>query len=129
MQLLLILGILFALAAVSFALQNNMNITVSFLLWSFESQLAMVLIGAIGAGALIASLVSTPTVISSQGNARRLRRRLDEMEERNRALERRVRELDHLPPMAEDLPPQAVDAQSSPRMGLRSALLDRQRLH
>lgn len=126
MQLLLILGILFALAAVSFALQNNMNITVSFLLWSFESQLAIVLIGAIGAGALIASLVSTPTVISSQSNAKRLRRRLDEVEERNRALELRVRELDHLPPPADHFPAEAGDR---PRMASQPALLDRHGLH
>ena len=74
MQLLLIFGIVFAIAAVLFALQNNALVTVTIALWHFESTLAVVLLLAIGLGVLIAGLVSTPTVLRGQWSGARLRR-------------------------------------------------------
>ena len=74
MQLMLIVGIVFAIGAVLFALQNNVPVTVTFALWRFDSTLAVVLLLALGLGALIAALVSTPTVIRGQWGGARLRR-------------------------------------------------------
>lgn len=66
MQLITILGIAVAIAAVAFALQNNVPVTVTFLLWRFDSSLAMVLLLALALGAIIVALVSTPRALRSQ---------------------------------------------------------------
>ncbi|MBN9424058.1 MAG: hypothetical protein BGO63_07730 [Candidatus Accumulibacter sp. 66-26] len=92
MQLMLILGIGFAIGAV--ALQNNVPVTVSFIVWSFEGSLAMVLLLALGLGALIAGLVSSPAMIRRQWTGTRLRRQVDGLEAEKSALERRVGELE-----------------------------------
>ena len=94
MQLLLIFGIGFAIAAVMFALQNNALVAVSFALWRFESSLAIVLLLAMGLGVLIAGLVSSPTVIKGRWSAARLGRRVAELEERNAVLQQRSIELE-----------------------------------
>ena len=82
MHLLLILGIVFAIGAVVFALQNNVAVVVSIAMWQFEGSLALVLLVALGLGVLIAGLVSSPTVIGGQWTAARLRRQVAELEEK-----------------------------------------------
>jgi putative membrane protein len=94
MQLMLIFGIIFAIGSVTFALQNNVPVTVTFAIWHFESSLAMVLLLALGLGATIAALLSSPTVIRGQWTASRLRRQLDGLEEDKAMLEQRVRKLE-----------------------------------
>lgn len=94
MQLLLIFGIVFAIAAVLFALQNNALVTVTVALWHFESTLAVVLLLAIGLGVLIAGLVSTPTVLRGQWSGARLRRQVAALEKEKAALEQRVAALE-----------------------------------
>jgi lipopolysaccharide assembly protein A len=84
MHLMLILGIVFAIGAVVFALQNNVAVVVSIALWQFEGSLALVLLVALGLGVLIAGLVSSPTVIRGQWVASRLRHQVAELEEKLR---------------------------------------------
>ena len=73
MQLAVILGILVAIGGVLFALQNNVPVTVTFLVWRFDSSLAMVLILALALGAIIVALVSTPAALRSYWTIARLR--------------------------------------------------------
>ena len=94
MQLVLIFGIAFATVAVLFALQNNVPVTVTLAFWRFDGSLAVVLLLALGLGALIAGLVSSPTVIRRQWAVVRLRRQIATMENEKAALQRRVRELE-----------------------------------
>lgn len=94
MQLLLIVGIGFAIAAVGFALQNNVPVTVVFALWRFDSSLAMVLLLALGLGVIIAGLVTSPAVIKGQWAASRLRRQLADLEDEKAVLTRRAAELE-----------------------------------
>lgn len=94
MQLAFILGIVFAALAVSFALQNNAPVAVSLIFWQFESSLALVLLLAIGIGALIAGLVSSPAMIRCQWQAKRLQRLLGGLEAEKAALERRMATLE-----------------------------------
>jgi uncharacterized integral membrane protein len=94
MQLLLIFGIAFAVAAVAFALQNNVPVTVSLLFWRFDSSLAMVLLLAIGLGAIIAGLVSSPAVVRGQWATARLRRQVTALEADKADLAQRVRVLE-----------------------------------
>ena len=121
MQLLLIFGIAFAIAAVTFALQNHAPVSVAFALWRFEGSLAIVLLLAIGLGALIAGLVSSPTVIKGQWSAARMRRRVADLESENVALSRRVTELS-----AElsrfDPQPQNAPEETKPYVGLTTLL-------
>jgi uncharacterized integral membrane protein len=63
MQLLTITAILVAVSSVFFALQNSVPVTVKFLLWRFDSSLAMVLLIALALGAIIMALVSTPRAL------------------------------------------------------------------
>lgn len=120
MQLLFILGIAFAIAAVTFALQNNASVTVAFGYWYFDSSLAVVLLLAIALGALIAGLVSTPSMIKAQWDRARLRRQVTQLEEDNAVLERRMRELESQMPQPIQAPLPA--AEEKPYVGLKTLL-------
>lgn len=126
MQLLLILGIVFAIGAVTFALQNNMPVAVVFAFWRFDSSLAVVLLIALALGALIAGLVSTPSVIKGQWAGARLRRQVASLEDDKTALEHRVRSLEA--EVAEKTPA-AVPAkeEAAPYVGLKSLLMASER--
>ena len=76
MQLIMILGIAVAAIGVAFALQNNVPVTVTFLVWRFDSTLAMVLLVALGLGAIIVALVSTPTALRKQWLVSRQRKEI-----------------------------------------------------
>ena len=121
MQLLLIFGIAFAIAAVAFALQNNVPVTVSFVFWRFDGSLAMVLLLAIGLGAIIAGLVSSPAVIRGQWAAARLRRQVAVLEGEKADQARRIRALEA---QLTRLDPAAVVApeQPKPYVGLKTLL-------
>jgi lipopolysaccharide assembly protein A len=122
MQLLLILGIVFSIGAVTFALQNNIPVTVVLGFWRYDSSLAVVLLVAVCLGALIAALISTPSVIKGQWAGARLRRQVAGLEEDKAALERRVREL--AAEAAARLPAQAPAAEGgAPYVGLKSLMM------
>jgi lipopolysaccharide assembly protein A len=121
MQLLLILGIVFAIGAVTFALQNNVAVTLAFASWHYESSLAVVLLFTLGLGAFIAGLVSTPSVIKGQLGSARLRRQVASLEDDRVSLERRMHELESAMPQASSLPlPAAEEAPSY--LGLRALI-------
>ncbi|NJD34501.1 MAG: DUF1049 domain-containing protein [Betaproteobacteria bacterium] len=121
MQLTLIFGIAFAVAAVAFALQNNVPVTVNLFFWRFDSSLAMVLLLAIGLGAIIAGLVSSPAVIRGQWAAARLRRQVAALEGDKANLTQRVgileAELQRVAPSVAVAPEQA-----RPYVGLKTLL-------
>lgn len=93
MQLILILGIVVAIVAVVFALQNNLPVAVVIALWRFEGSLALVLLVSLGVGALIAGLLSSPAVIRGQWTTGRLRKQVADLE-RQLAAQQRSRELE-----------------------------------
>ena len=120
MQLLLIVGIAAAIAAVAFALQNSIPVTVTLGLWTFDSSLAMVLLLAIGIGAVIALLVSWPGIIKNVWKGSQLRRRVNKLEDDKAALERRVIQLE------EELmrvSPEPIPEEPTRFLGLKSILL------
>lgn len=80
MQLGLIIGIVFAIGAVIFAMQNIAPVTVTLGFWSFEGSLALVLLVALGLGALIAGLISSPAMIRRQWNVAQLGRQVADLE-------------------------------------------------
>jgi putative membrane protein len=80
MQLIVIVGMLIAACGVVFALQNNVPVTLTFLLWRLDGSLAMVLLGALVMGGLIVALVSTPSTLRRQWTIARQSRRIAELE-------------------------------------------------
>ncbi|MBL0142371.1 MAG: LapA family protein [Betaproteobacteria bacterium] len=122
MQVLLILGIVFAIGAVAFALQNSVPVTVAFAFWHYDSSLAVVLLVALGLGALIAGLVSTPSVIKGQWLGARLRRQVAILEDERATLERRVHDFEA--EAARNAPVPAVVAEEQlPYVGLKALIL------
>ena len=120
MQLLLILGIALAIAAVAFALQNNSTVTVTLGLRSFDSSLAMVLLLATGIGAVIAVLLSWPSMLKNIWTSARLRRQITRLEAEKATLERRVSQLE-----AEltRISPEPIPQEPPRYLGLKSILV------
>jgi len=122
MQLFLILGIVFAIGAVSFALQNDVAVTIVFGFWRYDSSLPVVLLVALGLGALIAGLVSAPSVIKGQWAGARLRRQVASLQDDRALLERRVRELES--EIAKKTPaPVSAAEEAAPYVGLKSVIM------
>lgn len=112
MQLVLIIGIIFAAIAVVFALQNNTQVMVTLAMWHFEGSLALVLILALGLGALIAGLVSSPAMIGRQWAVTRLNHQIRDLEKKlaaqeslNAAMQAELAQLRPEPPRTEDTKP------------------------
>ncbi len=122
MQLLLILGIVFAIGAVTFAVQNNVPVTVVLASWHYDSSLAVVLLVALALGALIAGLVSTPSVIKGQWTGARLRRQVAILEDHKASLERRVFELEGMLPERSSTKVSSVEEVPS-YVGMRALLM------
>ena len=122
MQLLLVCGVVFAIIAVMFALQNNATVAVSFAFWHFESSLAVVLLLALGLGVIIAGLVSSPAVIKGRWTAARFRRSATDWEGEKAALEQRVADLEA--ELARLRPPPPAPAPEEPKayVGLTTLL-------
>ena len=93
MQLGLIIGILFAIMAALFAMQNIVPVVVSLGFWSFEGSLALVLLMTLGLGALIAGLLSSPAMIRRQWNTSKLARQVANLERKLADEARRNEEL------------------------------------
>src|SRR4051812_4952713 len=77
MQLGLIVGIAIAIAAVAFALQNNVPVTVTFLVWRFDSSLAMVLLLALAIGAIVMALVTAPGAVKARWTLAKQRKEIE----------------------------------------------------
>ena len=79
MRLGLIVGIAIAIAAVAFALQNNVPVTVTFLVWRFDSSLAMVLLLALAIGAIVMVLVTAPGALRARWTLSRQRKEISDL--------------------------------------------------
>jgi uncharacterized integral membrane protein len=95
MQLIVILSIVVAIGGVSFALQNQMTVTVSFLLWRFDSSLAMVILISLALGACVVLLASLPAQIKNRWGVTRSCKQIDSAESTQRKLQERVTELEN----------------------------------
>jgi len=86
-QLFLIIALFIAISAVIFALQNSVPVTVSFLIWKFESSLALVLLISLGLGVLVSFLLSIPTMIKRNWSISNYKKRIQELEEKIKEME------------------------------------------
>jgi putative membrane protein len=122
MQLILILGIIVAIAAVVFALQNNLPVVVVIALWRFEGSLALVLLVSLGLGALIAGLLSSPAVIRGQWASGRLRKQVTDLERQLTAQQQRSRELEAELARLSPTPAGATPVADKPYVGLKALI-------
>lgn len=90
-------AILVAIVSVLFALQNNVPVTVVFLLWRFDSSLALVLLIALAMGAIAIALLTTPGTVCRQWLISRQGKRIDEQEKTLRQLRDRIADLEKPP--------------------------------
>lgn len=102
MQLTILIGLAFAIGSVAFALQNNVPVTVTFMLWRFDSALAMVLLLAVALGVLIAALFSTPAVLRLQWTVARQSRQITGLERANGELSSELRRLGGAQPSVDE---------------------------
>lgn len=66
MILLVIVGLIMAIIAVLFALQNAAVVTINFGVWQLEQSLAIVLLATLGLGIIISLLLSLPTILKQR---------------------------------------------------------------
>ena len=130
MQLGLIVGILFAIVAALFAMQNIVPVVVSLGFWSFEGSLALVLLMTLGLGALIAGLVSSPAMIRRQWNTSKLARQVADLERKLADEARRNEELTaEVARLREPVAPEAAPTEATLEknyVGLRSLMAGEQ---
>lgn len=101
MQLAIIAAILTAIVGVAFSMQNDVPVTVNFLLWRFDSSLAMVLLLALAAGATAVALLITPSALRGQWRLARQKRRITELEQTCEVQRSRIAELESHTPAAD----------------------------
>ena len=117
MQLAIIAAILTAIVGVAFAMQNNVPVTVNFLLWRFDSSLAMVLLLALAFGAIIVALLTTPATLRWQWQLARQKRRIAELENTCDGQRGRIAELERQIPVEA-----AAAAAPRPYVGLKELI-------
>jgi uncharacterized integral membrane protein len=78
-QFYLILALVLAILVAIFAVQNAQEVSVRFLLWTFQSSVVVVILISLGVGALLAALMSLPQML-------RASRRLKESERQRERL-------------------------------------------
>ena len=80
MIIFVIVAMLIALIAVVFAVQNTAVATISFLVWTFQGSLALVLLVALFAGVLICLFALLPAVIRNRWTIRRQTKQIKTLE-------------------------------------------------
>lgn len=118
MQLTIIAAIAMAIAGVFFALQNNVPVTVNFIVWRFDGSLAMVLLLAVALGAAIVALLTTPATLRQQWIASRQKRRIEGLEQDNKKLAERMAEL-----KASRTAPEEAKPSEPPYVGLKQLMM------
>ena len=121
MQLAIIAAILATIVGVAFAMQNTLAVTVSFMLWSFDSSLAMVLLLALALGAMIVALLTTPMTLKWQWTMTRQKQRIDELERLCATQQSRIADLEN------NLPPELIAEEQRPYVGLKQLIVNREK--
>lgn len=117
MQLAFIGAIATAILGVAFAMQNNVPSTVNFLLWRFDSTLAMIILIAIGFGAIVVALLTTPMTLKRQWQTSRLRKQIQDLERTCESQRSRIAELES------QLPAQSEVIEPKPYVGLKQLIV------
>ncbi|MEL6928907.1 MAG: LapA family protein [Cyanobacteria bacterium J06600_6] len=85
MVLLVIVGLIMAIAAVLFALQNAAMVSINFGIWQLEQSLAVVLLGTLGLGIVISTLLSLPTIFKRGWQNSQQRQKIESLQHQLKA--------------------------------------------
>jgi uncharacterized integral membrane protein len=78
-QFYLILALVLATLVAIFAVQNAQEVSVRFLVWTFQSSVVVVILISLGVGALLAALISLPQSLKSRRRLRESEKRLERL--------------------------------------------------
>jgi len=110
----LIVGLIIAIVAVIFALQNTMTITISFLVWEVTGSLSLVLLVTLAIGVVIGLLVLSPSTIKNSLTVSSNRKRIGSLEKELDDHKARVAELTKPKPVTPPSEPQISETSSEP---------------
>jgi uncharacterized integral membrane protein len=100
MRLFLVLALVIAIAAIIFALQNAIPITVVLGVWQVEGSLALVLLLTLAVGFLIGLLVSMPTIFKRSWRVSHSKKKIGDLEkeiaQRNEKIVNQQKRIDYL---------------------------------
>ena len=78
-QFYLILALVLATLVAIFAVQNAQEVSVRFLVWTFQSSVVVVILISLGVGALLAALISLPQTLKARRRLRESEKRLERL--------------------------------------------------
>jgi uncharacterized integral membrane protein len=90
MQIFIVLGLLIAIVAVVFALQNLAAVTISFFFWNIHGSLALVLLVSVAVGVLISLLTGLPGLIRGRWTIKSQKKKLAVLEAERNSLQQRA---------------------------------------
>lgn len=90
MPFLIIAAIAIAFLAILFALQNNIIVSITLLIWDYQGSLAIVLLSTLAIGFLIGLLVLLPSLLKRGFRMSRAQRRSSDLEEQLQEKDRRI---------------------------------------
>lgn len=93
----LILGLIIAILAGIFALQNNQPVIVTFMKWSWETNVALLILTALILGVILSWLLSIPSVVQNflqklglKSKVKKLEKKLDKTEIGKKVIEKKA---------------------------------------
>jgi Uncharacterized integral membrane protein len=90
MMLSLLGTLVFSLLVAVFAIQNSLPVTVSFVAWSFQTSLVIVILGAATFGALAVISLAVPLQLKARWDLKKARQRQGELEAGLKTLQERL---------------------------------------
>ncbi|MBN2467490.1 MAG: LapA family protein [Deltaproteobacteria bacterium] len=92
MYISLIVTFALILGVTIFALQNGMPLEVKFIVWGFHTSLIAVILGSALVGVLIMAVISMPGLVKERFRAKKLQKRVRELENKSQELEHQLME-------------------------------------
>ncbi len=89
-MLYLLLALVFSLVVAAFAIQNSLPVTVSFVTWSFQTSLVIVILASALCGALAIISLAVPMQIKARWDLKKSRQHLGELEAEVATLQARL---------------------------------------
>lgn len=86
----LLFALAFSLVVAVFAIQNSLPVIVSFVTWSFQTSLVIVILGAATFGALAVISLAIPMQLKARWDLKRARQRQGELEAEVKTLQERL---------------------------------------
>jgi len=90
MMLYLLVAFAFSFLVAVFAIQNALPVNVSFVMWSFQTSLVIVILGAATFGALAVISLAIPMQIRARWDLKKVRQRQGELEAEVKTLQERL---------------------------------------